>query len=102
MNSPKKCLVCGTVFTPKTYRHVCCKRKCFIEHFKRKQKQGRFPNYICPKCKKPIQLDFFPKMNRYKWEHFKCPLCGYSNDHVKEEKAEEEKILKIIELTINE
>ena len=87
MNSPKKCLICGSVFIPKTYRHQFCARKCFLQYFKKSQKQGRFPIYVCPCCKKQVQLDFFPKMNQYKWEHFQCPLCGFGNDKIQDEEA---------------
>ena len=104
MNSPKKCLVCGSVFIPRTYRHKCCCRKCFIEHFKKSQKQTKFPSYVCPACCKPVQLDFFPKMNHYKWTHFKCPLCGFCSDREEEEKKEEAELIAIalIKMTINE
>lgn len=102
MNSPKLCLVCGTKFIPKTYRHHFCCRKCFLEWFKKSQKQSKYPTYNCPVCRKQIQLDFFPKMNGYKWEHLKCPHCGHENDNRQAEREEEEKIRKIIKLTINE
>jgi len=73
------CPMCGTEFERKTYRHVYCKRKCFLGDYYTKLKQSDYPSFLCPKCKTRTKLDFHPRKSRSKWEDYQCPSCGYKN-----------------------
>lgn len=79
MLKQKQCPVCSKVFTPKTYKHCFCTRKCFYINYKRNQKSKQYPNYICPDCGTKTRLTFFPRLSRAKWSKFKCPNCSKEN-----------------------
>jgi len=73
----KKCPECGQSFTPKTFHHTYCKRKCFKTSYLRGLKVSTFPIFVCPQCKLRIKLNFYPKLNKRKWTEFECERCGY-------------------------
>jgi predicted RNA-binding Zn-ribbon protein involved in translation (DUF1610 family) len=77
------CLVCGTLFEPKTKNHIFCKRRCFkIDYNKRLREKnlGGSPNFLCPKCEKITKIKFDPRKNAKKWNDFTCSHCGYKNN----------------------
>jgi len=74
------CATCGTMFLPKSYKNLYCKRSCFKKHFYHKKKEEdlkkkKFPSFKCPNCKKMIDLNFDPLIDDIKWTHFECPFC---------------------------
>ena len=72
----KHCLKCGKGFLAKTYRHLFCSRKCFMKNYRSKQKEDKYPSYICEACKARVTLKFHPKANEKKWLSYVCPNCG--------------------------
>lgn len=72
----RRCLHCRKMFTPKTARQYFHVRKCYMLNYRKKQKENKYPIWICPKCRKKTQLDFHPKMNIEKWRKFQCSHCG--------------------------
>ena len=71
----KICPQCGKLFTPKTGRQIFHRRKCYMLSYRSKEKEQKYPLWICPKCKEKIQLTFHPKMNHEKFKNLKCPKC---------------------------
>jgi len=41
-----------------------------------KNKESRFPTFICPNCKEKTHLDFDPTTKGSKWLKFTCPYCS--------------------------
>lgn len=73
------CPVCGKPFSPKTYRHIFCHRRCFKLDYRKRMKEEHFPVFNCPNCGTKTELDFSPQKNESIWEKYKCPICGYNN-----------------------
>ena len=74
------CITCGTHFMPKSSKNKFCKRSCFKKYFYRKKreddlKKKKFPSFVCPSCRKSIDLDFDPLIDHLKWSRFECPFC---------------------------
>jgi DNA-directed RNA polymerase subunit RPC12/RpoP len=75
----RKCLICGQEFSPKTYRHVFCSRKCSNKNRLEKDKSS-FPSLICQNCGERFKLDFDPKKNIRELERVVCPHCNTRKD----------------------
>lgn len=74
------CITCKTRFMPKSEKNKYCCRKCFKKdnYHKNKAKElaaAKFPGFLCPVCKKYIELDFDPVADSYRWLHYECPGC---------------------------
>lgn len=72
----RKCLRCGRVFTPKTYRHLYCRRKCYMRTYHELAKGHKYPDYVCPNCGYKTKLTFNIKKKYQRWINFSCPNCG--------------------------
>ena len=86
------CPICGELFTPKTKKHIFCKRKCYKISYRKQKNIQNFPKFICPQCKTKIELNFHPKNNNSAWEKFQCPICNYNPS--KDKKTEIRTIIK--------
>ena len=57
--SPRKCLVCGTVFTPRSPNHKCCCKACQKEYTnakKREEAERKRTEYISPNMKAIMEM----------------------------------------------
>lgn len=74
----KKCKNCGKEFMGVGRRNIYCSKKCFRKVYDEKNKEEKYPEFICPKCNKRTKLDFNPKLEYPLWKKFNCPECHYS------------------------
>lgn len=93
-------MTCGNLFSPRTYKHNFCCRKCFVIYYRKQSKIEDFPEYICTHCGHKTKLKFHPKNDMKKWSNFKCPKCKFNKNKDLEKDIkriiEEEKIHKKI------
>lgn len=80
MLTKKNCLTCGKEFISKSDKNVYCCRSHFKKAYYYRRRlidlnKKKFPSFVCPSCRKMIDLDFDPLVDNLKWTRFECPFC---------------------------